>query len=56
MLYEDKPISFWIKRREDAEAELSKAQANVSIIQHDIRECSKNIRRLSGYDKIGKNP
>jgi len=51
---EQRPLSWWIERRLQSERILKDRQAEVSIMEADVRLCEKKIRELSGYDKIGK--
>ena len=52
MIFTEMTLSQWTERRRQSTRILKERQAEVSIMEADLRECEKNIRRLSGYDKI----
>jgi len=53
---EQRPLSWWLERRLQSERILKERQAEVSIMEADVRLCEKKIRELSGYGKIGETP
>ncbi len=49
-------LTQWMDRKRNSERILGERRAEVSIMEADVRLCEQNIRKLSGYDKIAKQP
>lgn len=51
-MFHELTLGQWIERKKNSERILRERQAEVSIMEADVRHCERMIRELSGYDRM----